>query len=62
MGRARTIRLRRGKRAITDGPFAETKEHLGGFILVDAADMNEGLDLAAGIPLAKLGEHRRCAR
>ena len=55
VGRARTIRLSRGKRAITDGPFAETKEHLGGFILVDAADMNEALDLAAGIPLAKLG-------
>ena len=55
VGLARTIRLRRGKRAVTDGPFAETKEHLGGFILVDAADMNEALDLAAGIPLAKLG-------
>ncbi len=46
VSRARTIRLRRGKRAVTDGPFAETKEHLGGFILVDAADMNEALDLA----------------
>jgi hypothetical protein len=55
VSRARTIRLRRGNRAVTDGPFAETKEHLGGFILVDAADMNEALELAAGIPLAKLG-------
>lgn len=55
VSRARTIRLRRGTRAITDGPFAETKEHLSGFILVDAADMNEALELAAGIPLAKLG-------
>jgi hypothetical protein len=53
--RARTIRLRRGRRAVTDGPFAETKEHLGGFILIDAADMSEALELAAAIPLAKLG-------
>jgi hypothetical protein len=52
---ARTVRVRRGKAAVTDGPFAETKEHLGGFILVDAADMDEAVELAKGIPMAKLG-------
>lgn len=52
---ARTVRVRRGKANETDGPFAETKEHLGGFILVEAADMDAAMKLAAGIPLAKLG-------
>jgi hypothetical protein len=52
---ARTTRVRQGKALSTDGPFAETKEHLGGFILIEAADMNEALEIAAGIPLAKLG-------
>ena len=52
---ARTVRVRRGKASATDGPFAETKEHLGGFILINAADMNEALKIAEGIPLAKLG-------
>ena len=52
---ARTVRVRRGKTSITDGPFAETKEHVGGFILIEAAGMDEALEIAAGIPLAKLG-------
>ena len=52
---ARTVRVRRGKASATYGPFAETKEHLGGFILINAANMDEAVDLAAGIPLAKLG-------
>jgi hypothetical protein len=52
---ARTIRVRQGKASASDGPFAETKEHLGGFILIEAADMKEALEVAAGIPLAKLG-------
>jgi len=52
---AKTVRVRRGKASSTDGPFAETKEHLGGFILIEAADMDEALKIAAGIPLAKLG-------
>jgi hypothetical protein len=52
---ARTTRVRQGIAMTTDGPFAETKEHLGGFILIEAADMNEALEIAAGIPLAKLG-------
>ena len=52
---AKTVRVRSGKASSTDGPFAETKEHLGGFILVNAADMSEALEIAAKIPLAKLG-------
>lgn len=55
VGRARTVRVRRGKMSVTDGPFAETKEVVGGFILVEAAGMDEALEIAAGIPLAKLG-------
>jgi len=41
--------------SVTDGPFAETKEVVGGFILIEAAGMDEALEIAAGIPLAKLG-------
>ena len=52
---ARTVRVRQGKASITDGPFAESKEQVGGFILLEAAGMNEALEIAAGIPLAKLG-------
>jgi hypothetical protein len=52
---ARTVRVRQGKASITDGPFAETKEQVGGFILIEAAGMDEALEIAAGIPLAKLG-------
>jgi hypothetical protein len=52
---ARTIRVRRGKASVTDGPFAETKEVVGGFILIDAAGMDEALEIGAGIPLARLG-------
>jgi hypothetical protein len=55
VGNARTIRVRRGKASITDGPFAETKEVVGGFILIEAAGMDEALEIAAGIPLATLG-------
>lgn len=52
---ARTVRVRRGKTSVTDGPFAETKEHVGGFILIDATGMDQAVEIAAGIPLAKLG-------
>jgi hypothetical protein len=52
---ARTVRVRRGKVSTTDGPFAETKEHLGGFILIDAANIDEAVDIAAGIPMAEMG-------
>jgi hypothetical protein len=52
---ARTLRVRNGKLSIMDGPFAETKEQLGGFILVEAKDMDEAVELASKIPMAKHG-------
>lgn len=52
---ATTIRVRGGKANITDGPFAETKEQLAGFYLVEARDLNEAIQLAAGIPAARVG-------
>jgi hypothetical protein len=52
---AMTVRVRDGKMSATDGPFMETKEVLGGFILIEARDLNEAVRIAAGIPLAKLG-------
>jgi hypothetical protein len=52
---AMTVRVRDGRMSATDGPFMETKEVLGGFILIEARDLNEAVRLAAGIPLAKLG-------
>jgi hypothetical protein len=50
-----TVRVRGGEMSVTDGPFIETKEALGGFILIDAKDLNDAIRVAAGIPLAKLG-------
>lgn len=50
---ARTLRTRGGRQAVIDGPFAETKETLIGFIFIDAADMDEALRLAADIPMAR---------
>lgn len=52
---ARTIRVRRGKASATDGPFAETKEQLGGFILINAGDIDEAVKIAEGIPIARIG-------
>src|ERR1700680_2395016 len=52
---ARTLRVRNGKLSLMDGPFAETKEQLGGFILVEAKDMDEAVELASKIPMAKHG-------
>jgi hypothetical protein len=52
---ATTIRVRNGKISITDGPFAETKEVLGGFVLIEARDMDEAIQIAAGIPSARMG-------
>jgi hypothetical protein len=49
------VRVRNRKPSFTDGPFAETKEQLCGFILIDAADRDEALRVAAGIPMARLG-------
>jgi hypothetical protein len=53
--RATTVRDRNGKLSITDGPFAETKEHLGGFTLLSARDLNEAIELASRLPAARLG-------
>jgi len=52
---ATAVRVREGKRLTTDGPFAETKEQLGGFYLVDAPDLDEAIRLAAKIPAARFG-------
>lgn len=52
---ATTLRVRNGKTLVTDGPYAETKEALGGFYLVDVKDLDEALELAAMIPGATRG-------
>jgi hypothetical protein len=52
---ATSLRLRDGKLTVTDGPFAETKEHLGGFIVIEAADLAEAIALAARIPMVEIG-------
>jgi hypothetical protein len=52
---ATTVRIRDGKAMMTDGPFAETKEQLGGYYLVDAKDLDEALAIAQRIPAAKSG-------
>lgn len=52
---ATTVRVRQGKVATTDGPFAETKEQLGGYYLLNARDLNEAIQLAARIPGARFG-------
>src|SRR5262245_4392921 len=52
---ATTVRVRNGKRAVSDGPFAETKEQLGGYYLVEAKDLDEALELAARIPSVRWG-------
>jgi hypothetical protein len=52
---ATTVRVVGGRTLLTDGPFADTKEALGGFCLVEAADLDGAIDLAARIPAARLG-------
>ncbi|MGX5220505.1 MULTISPECIES: YciI family protein [Pseudomonas] len=52
---ATTVRKRGGQLSITDGPFAETKEQLAGFYLIDARDLNEAIQLAGDIPAARVG-------
>jgi len=52
---AATVRVRDGKVSITDGPFAETKETLGGFFLIDANDLNDAIQVASRWPSARLG-------
>ncbi|MCL4226497.1 MAG: YciI family protein [Myxococcales bacterium] len=53
--KATTVRVRDGKTLTTDGPFAETREQLGGYYLVEAADLDEAIKLAARIPGARVG-------
>jgi hypothetical protein len=52
---ATSVKVRDGKRIVTDGPFAETREHLGGYFLVDARDAEEAIAIAGRIPGARLG-------
>ena len=52
---ASTVRVRHGKMSATDGPFAETKEQLGGYFLIEAADLNEAMQIASRIPSARSG-------
>ena len=52
---ASTVRVRDGKQVVTDGPFAETKEQLGGYFLVEAADLDEAIAIAGRIPTARVG-------
>ncbi len=55
VAKATTVRVRDGKTVMTDGPFAETKEQLGGYYLIEAADLDEATAIAARIPGARLG-------
>ena len=52
---ATTVRLRDGRQTITDGPFAETREQLGGYFLIEAKDLDEAIGIAARIPGARFG-------
>ena len=53
--KATSVRVREGKRVITDGPFAETHEQLGGYYLIDASDLDEAIEVAARVPGARWG-------
>lgn len=52
---ATSVRVRDGRSILTDGPFAETREQLGGYFLIDAKDLNEAIEIAGRIPGAKFG-------
>jgi hypothetical protein len=52
---AASVRVREGKRLVTDGPFTETREHLGGYKLVDVKDIDEAIDIAARCAVARVG-------
>jgi hypothetical protein len=52
---ATTLRMREGRLSITDGPFAETNEQIGGFIVIEARDLNEAIQVASQIPPVRLG-------
>lgn len=53
---ATTVRVRNGKAQTTDGPFAEAREHLGGFYMIEAANLDEAVKVAARIPDARIGD------
>lgn len=55
VSKARTVRVRGGKKLLTDGPFAETKEQLGGYYLIEAKDLDDAVALAARVPSARFG-------
>ena len=55
---ATSVRVRDGKRLVTDGPFAETREQLGGYFLVDAKDLDEAIGIAGRIPVARAARSR----
>ena len=52
---ATSVRVREGRRFVTDGPFAETREQLGGYFLIEAGDLDEAIAIAARIPMARRG-------
>ena len=52
---ATSVRVRDGRRLVTDGPFAETREQLGGYFLIDAKNLDEAIDVAASLPGARVG-------
>lgn len=52
---ATSVRVREGKRTVTDGPFAETREQLGGFFMIEAKDLDEAISVAGRIPAARKG-------
>jgi len=52
---ATSVRVRNGQRSVTDGPFAETREQLGGFYLIDAKNLDEAIEIAGRIPSARFG-------
>jgi hypothetical protein len=52
---ATSVQVREGKRLVTDGPFAETREQLGGYFIVDVRDLDEAIDIAGRLPGARLG-------
>lgn len=52
---ATTVRVRAGQRSVTDGPFAETKEQLAGFFLIDARDLDEAIEVASTMPQSRIG-------
>ncbi|HWP83807.1 MAG TPA: YciI family protein [Terriglobia bacterium] len=52
---ATSVRMRGNQRLVTDGPFAETREQLGGYYLIEAQDLDEAIDIASRIPIARIG-------